>query len=124
MKFNVTVVRTQKIIHSVEFTVDAENRNKARRIVKEQIEGTCLKERLFIKDNLVEGHGDKFSYFTFEYDHDVGMQRTADSWPNSIGDSRARDHWGWESIITLNEMVRHIFEEAQREMEFKVRSKT
>ena len=53
--------------------------------------------------------------FTVEYSPDEGMQGTADSWPNTIDDSRARIQWGWKSTISLKEMVRNIFEEAKDE---------
>jgi len=55
------------------------------------------------------------SSFSVDYSPDVDKQRIADSWPNTIDDSRARNQWGWESTITLKEMVRNIFEAAKAE---------
>jgi len=53
------------------------------------------------------------SSFTVDYNPDELKQRIADSWPNTIDDSRARNQWGWKSAISLKEMVRNIFEEAK-----------
>ncbi|MFH0701620.1 MAG: NAD-dependent epimerase/dehydratase family protein [Candidatus Woesearchaeota archaeon] len=53
--------------------------------------------------------------FMVDYQSDPLKQRIADSWPNTIDDSRARDQWGWKSIIPLKEMVRNIYEAAKKE---------
>lgn len=42
--------------------------------------------------------------FQITYETDF-RQAIADSWPNSIDDSKAREDWGWESKITLDEMT-------------------
>lgn len=42
--------------------------------------------------------------FSIEYDPDF-RQAIADSWPNSIDDSRATEDWGWEARISLDEMT-------------------
>lgn len=42
--------------------------------------------------------------FTIDYEPDF-RQAIADSWPNSIDDSSAREDWGWESKISLDEMT-------------------
>ena len=36
-------------------------------------------------------------------------QQIADSWPNSIDDSKAKADWGWEARYDLHEMTRDIF---------------
>lgn len=54
-------------------------------------------------------------HFTVEYQPKEINQRIADSWPHTIDDSRARKQWGWRSTISLREMIKNIFEEAQRE---------
>lgn len=53
--------------------------------------------------------------FTVDYKPDELKQRIADSWPNTIDDSRARNQWGWKSTISLKEMVRNIYEAAKGE---------
>ena len=53
--------------------------------------------------------------FTVDYNSDELKQRIADSWPNTIDDSRARKDWGWKSTISLKEMVRNIYEDAKSE---------
>jgi nucleoside-diphosphate-sugar epimerase len=37
-------------------------------------------------------------------------QAIADSWPQSIDDSNARNHWGWEHKFTLEDMTRIMLE--------------
>lgn len=39
-----------------------------------------------------------------EYKPD-SRQKIADSWPDSIDDSAARDDWGWAPKVTLEELV-------------------
>jgi nucleoside-diphosphate-sugar epimerase len=43
--------------------------------------------------------------FTIGYKPDT-RQEIANSWPQSVDDSRARKDWGWEPKVDLNEMVR------------------
>ncbi len=42
--------------------------------------------------------------FTISYDPDF-RQEIADSWPQSIDDSKAQEDWGWENSISLEEMT-------------------
>lgn len=43
--------------------------------------------------------------FTIGYKPDA-RQEIANSWPQSVDDSKARKDWGWEPKVDLNEMVR------------------
>ena len=47
--------------------------------------------------------------FTISYEPDF-RQAIADSWPNSIDDSSAREDWGWEHEVELNEMTKIMLE--------------
>jgi nucleoside-diphosphate-sugar epimerase len=47
--------------------------------------------------------------FTISYSPDF-RQQIADSWPNSIDDSRAREDWGWKEKYGVREMVRIMLE--------------
>jgi nucleoside-diphosphate-sugar epimerase len=42
--------------------------------------------------------------FEIEYNPDF-RQEIADSWPQSIDDSEARNDWGWEHSVSLEEMT-------------------
>ena len=42
--------------------------------------------------------------FTIEYKPDF-RQRIADSWPNSVDDTPARNHWGWRHDFDLSEIT-------------------
>jgi len=44
--------------------------------------------------------------FEIDYDIDPVRQAIADSWPNSLDDSAARQEWGWEPQYDLAEMTK------------------
>lgn len=46
--------------------------------------------------------------FTISYKPD-SRQAIADSWPKSIDDSKAREHWGWHSDFDLESMAKDMF---------------
>jgi nucleoside-diphosphate-sugar epimerase len=50
--------------------------------------------------------------FAVEYKPDF-RQTIADSWPNSIDDSAARDDWGWQPSYDLDAMTRDMLERLQ-----------
>ena len=43
--------------------------------------------------------------FTMRYEIDPMRQAIADSWPNSLDDSAAREEWGWQPEYDLDAMV-------------------
>ena len=43
--------------------------------------------------------------FRMEYEVDPVRQAIADSWPNSLDDSAAREEWGWEPRYDMDAMV-------------------
>ncbi|VXB31376.1 conserved hypothetical protein [Flavobacterium sp. 9AF] len=47
--------------------------------------------------------------FTIDYDPDF-RQKIADSWPESIDDSRAREDWGWKNDYNLENMTNEMFD--------------
>lgn len=48
--------------------------------------------------------------FTLDYDIDPIRQTIADSWPNSMDDSAAREEWGWSPDYDLDAMVKDMIE--------------
>lgn len=52
--------------------------------------------------------------FQIEYKTDF-RQAIADSWPNSIDDSRAREDWDWKDQISLDEMTKIMLENLKNE---------
>ena len=47
--------------------------------------------------------------FTISYDIDPVRQAIADSWPNSLDDTAAREEWGWNPKYGLEEMTKDMF---------------
>ncbi len=48
--------------------------------------------------------------FTMDYDVDPVKQSIADSWPNSMDDSLAREEWGWSPEYDLTAMTKDMIE--------------
>ena len=48
--------------------------------------------------------------FTMDYEVDPLRQSIADSWPNSMDDSAAREEWGWQPDYDLPRMCRDMIE--------------
>jgi len=48
--------------------------------------------------------------FTMDYDVDPIRQAIADSWPNSMDDSVAREEWGWKPEYDLEAMTKDMLE--------------
>ena len=48
--------------------------------------------------------------FTMDYDVDTLRQSIADSWPNSMDDSAAREEWGWQPDYDLPRMCQDMIE--------------
>ena len=54
---------------------------------------------------LAEAIKKRIPEFTMDYEIDPLRQAIADSWPNSLDDSAARQEWGWQPTYDLEEMV-------------------
>lgn len=52
--------------------------------------------------------------FTIDYDVDPVRQAIADSWPDSIDDSAARDEWDWSPDYDLGRMVEDMLDNLSR----------
>ena len=48
--------------------------------------------------------------FVLTYDVDPIRQAIADSWPDSLDDSAAREEWGWKPLYTLETMTTDMLE--------------
>jgi nucleoside-diphosphate-sugar epimerase len=53
--------------------------------------------------------------FKMEYELDPVRQAIADSWPNSLDDSCAREEWGWSPKYDLDSMTKSMLEELRME---------
>lgn len=48
--------------------------------------------------------------FELNYDVDLERQKIADSWPNSLDDTAAREEWGWNPKYDLDKMTQDMLE--------------
>ena len=48
--------------------------------------------------------------FTMDYDVNPILQKIADSWPDSLDDSAAREEWGWSPNYDLDKMTKDMLE--------------
>lgn len=56
------------------------------------------------------------SDFTIRYEIDPVRQAIADSWPNSIDDSAAREEWGWSPQYDLAAMTKDMLENLEKKL--------
>jgi nucleoside-diphosphate-sugar epimerase len=56
--------------------------------------------------------------FKIDYQVDPVRQAIADSWPNSLDDSAAREEWGWKPEFDLSAMVREMLENLGRKLKW------
>jgi nucleoside-diphosphate-sugar epimerase len=54
--------------------------------------------------------------FIMEYDADPRKKAIADTWPNSMDDSCARDEWGWNPKYKLGEMTEDMLKEISKKL--------
>jgi len=52
--------------------------------------------------------------FEMEYNVDLARQEIADSWPNSINDSAARNEWGWKPNFDIETMTSDMLDKLSR----------
>jgi len=55
--------------------------------------------------------------FTIAYEVDPVRQGIADSWPNSLDDSAAREEWGWSPSYDLEAMTKDMLEHLQKKLQ-------
>lgn len=54
--------------------------------------------------------------FVLDYDVDSERQAIADSWPNSLDDSAAREQWGWNPKYDLDKMTQDMLEKLKNKI--------
>jgi len=54
--------------------------------------------------------------FEISYNVDPVRQSIADSWPNSLDDSAAREEWGWKPEYNLSSMTKDMIEELNKKL--------
>lgn len=70
----------------------------------------------FTPEQLAEEIKKHIPTFEIYYEPDSLKQRVADSWPNSINDQSARDHWGWRHQYGLVETTEYMIQEIRKEL--------
>jgi len=64
----------------------------------------------FDPEIIAESIRNHISEFTMDYDVDPVKKAIADTWPNSMNDSAAREEWGWEPEYDLEAMTKDMIE--------------
>lgn len=64
----------------------------------------------FAPEELAEAIKKRIPYFEMNYDVDPDRQAIADSWPDSLDDSAAREEWGWDPKYDLETMTEDMLE--------------
>jgi len=54
--------------------------------------------------------------FVMEYDVNPLKQSIADTWPNSMDDSCAREEWGWNPKYNLTSMTEDMLKELKKKL--------
>ena len=54
--------------------------------------------------------------FTMDYQVDPVRQAIAESWPNYMDDSVAREEWGWKPEYDLSAMTKDMLEKLSRKL--------
>lgn len=54
--------------------------------------------------------------FKLDYDVDPVRQAIAESWPNSLDDSAAREEWGWNPEYDLDKMTKDMLENLEKKL--------
>lgn len=70
----------------------------------------------FTPAELYEAIKSRIPDFTMSYEIDPLRQAIADSWPNSLDDSAAREEWGWQPEYDLDAMVDDMLENLGRKL--------
>jgi nucleoside-diphosphate-sugar epimerase len=71
--------------------------------------GYNLSGMSFTAENLANAISERVDGFTCEFKPDV-RQQYADSWPNDVDDSTAREDWGWKAEYDLGRMVNEMLD--------------
>ena len=70
----------------------------------------------FEPEQLAEAIRRRVPDFTMDYQVDPLRQYIADSWPNSLDDTIARQEWGWQPDFGLEAMVDDMYENLSRKL--------
>ncbi len=70
----------------------------------------------FAPEELAEAIKRRIPEFTMDYDVDPMRQGIADSWPNSLDDTVARNEWGWHPEYGIDAMVEDMHENLSRKL--------
>ena len=70
----------------------------------------------FTPSELADAIRDRLPGFRIDYKIDPLRQAIADSWPDSLDDSVAREEWGWQPRYDLNSMVDDMLENLSKKL--------
>lgn len=70
----------------------------------------------FIPEDMEKSIKRHIKEFKLDFDVDPVRQKIADSWPNSLDDSSARNDWGWNPKYDLNSMTDDMLEKLKEKL--------
>ena len=70
----------------------------------------------FTPEELAEEIRRHLPQFTIDYEIDPVRQAIADSWPDSLDDSAARNEWGWNPTYDLQSMTADMLEKLESKL--------
>lgn len=70
----------------------------------------------FAPEDIVSEIKEIIPEFTMDYEVDPIRQAIADSWPNSMDDSAAREEWGWDPKYDLTTMTKDMIEKLSKKL--------
>ncbi len=65
----------------------------------------------FAPEEIASAITKRISHFVMDYQVDPLRQAIAESWPNSLDDSAAREEWGWNPKFDLESMTDHMLQQ-------------
>lgn len=70
----------------------------------------------FDPEELAESIKKVIPEFKLSYDVDPGRQEIAESWPNSLDDTAAREEWGWNPKYDLDKMTKDMIDKLREKL--------
>ena len=99
---------------AIDAAIDLMETDPARLIHRNSFNVTAMSFDPEIIFNEIKKH---YPNFVMEYDVNKLKQSIADSWPNSLDDTCAREEWGWNPKFNLSSMTEDMLKELKKKLQ-------